>query len=496
MWFQGLTTGTTSAVGKGGQGTQLTSASTSVKPGTPFADWLQAALLSDIPLEKLSGVNISQPVIETRSAEGELSQELLDTLLQSWLAAFVQPLLQQADAQAGSLPNAPTHPGAESSGEHSTNAMNQLHLISRMSPISQLGQGSLNALEGESLALLEQWLRGITLSSGTQPPTAVAPLTNSVGGNQDLLHLLQTFLQQQGDRSDQSSLPPFASDTLKMIRAYLQADGGQAMAGQELQTVDLDAGQQSDIANQQLNVRINEQDPLMVHLAKNSLVRGAAARSGSGPDGSSGQTQNEMAGNLQPSFAPTSSPQGIASAERSFLQWLTQTGSPAQAEAGSQSPVRDIAQPFPNVRLLLSRFDTLEGRGYEARFQLYPEQLGTVHVKLVLHQGILQAQLFVDNRLARDILEGQLQTLQQAFAQQGLQVDKIHVAIREDSLFQWHEQSTPFYQEQHHNANPQRRDGDVSSASRYQGIEDDEAGVQDLRRDRPASLHKGIDMSV
>jgi len=482
MWFQGMSAGSTAAVGKGSQGAPLNSASSGNRPATPFAEWLQASLLSEVPSGGLSGIHSSQPGNEGLQPVPDVpSQGTLDTLLQSWLAALFQPFLLQAEALAGMAEqgDAPNS-GGKTDGEN---------------PLSRLNQNSLMALNGIDQTILRQWLQKIAMAGHIQLPHSVGNLPAGVVGEQELLNWLQMLMQQQGNPPEQSFLARVTPDTLQMILAHYQGHGGQALSGQDLQSVIQEViqevGLQRQGANGRLNVGWNEQGELAVNLARESLMQGAFARAGSGRDGSSGQAQNELYGNIQSSSFQTGSTQATAPADRSFLQWLTQT-------EASQNPVRDAAQPIPSVRLLLSRFDTLEGRGYEARFQLYPEQLGTVHVKLILHQGTLQAHLYVDNRLARDVLESQLQSLQQAFAQQGLQVDKITVAVGEDSPFHWHEQGAPFYQEQRNSAGQQHGDGNTAfAASRYQAIESEESRGQGLYNGGPVSTsHEGIDLSV
>lgn len=60
---------------------------------------------------------------------------------------------------------------------------------------------------------------------------------------------------------------------------------------------------------------------------------------------------------------------------------------------------------------------------------LNPESLGSVHVVVATKNGVLTAQLNVENHIAKEALESSLQMLKESFEGQGLKVEKVEVTI-------------------------------------------------------------------
>lgn len=63
----------------------------------------------------------------------------------------------------------------------------------------------------------------------------------------------------------------------------------------------------------------------------------------------------------------------------------------------------------------------------EARIKLFPENLGSVEVKLTVQQGVLTAQFMAETRAGKELLESHLAGLRASLISSGLQVDKLEV---------------------------------------------------------------------
>ncbi|NYE06727.1 flagellar hook-length control protein FliK [Bacillus niacini] len=63
----------------------------------------------------------------------------------------------------------------------------------------------------------------------------------------------------------------------------------------------------------------------------------------------------------------------------------------------------------------------------EAKFNLFPEHLGHLEVKIVSQDGQVQIQIVTDTSVAKESLEGQLHQLRQSLQTQGLQVQKLEI---------------------------------------------------------------------
>ncbi|MEH7251809.1 flagellar hook-length control protein FliK [Neobacillus niacini] len=63
----------------------------------------------------------------------------------------------------------------------------------------------------------------------------------------------------------------------------------------------------------------------------------------------------------------------------------------------------------------------------EAKFNLFPEHLGHLEVKIISQEGQVSVQIVTDSSVAKDSLEGQLQQLRHSLQTQGLQVQKLEI---------------------------------------------------------------------
>lgn len=61
--------------------------------------------------------------------------------------------------------------------------------------------------------------------------------------------------------------------------------------------------------------------------------------------------------------------------------------------------------------------------------QLHPASLGTIHMNISSQNGVVTAQLLVQNEAVKAALESQMMTLQETFAEQGQKVEAVEVAV-------------------------------------------------------------------
>jgi flagellar hook-length control protein FliK len=125
------------------------------------------------------------------------------------------------------------------------------------------------------------------------------------------------------------------------------------------------------------------------------------------------------------------------------------------APAESKPPV----QPEPVLRQL-TRFVKVmvQSDRSEVRLNLHPEDLGTIVVKLVLEGGAVKAHLTAQDAAVKHVLETNLDQLKTRFANQGITVNEVHVAVGDNgsSFSQPHHSHQGGRQEQNQ---PQTRPG-------------------------------------
>ncbi|MCR5223016.1 MAG: flagellar hook-length control protein FliK, partial [Lachnospiraceae bacterium] len=66
--------------------------------------------------------------------------------------------------------------------------------------------------------------------------------------------------------------------------------------------------------------------------------------------------------------------------------------------------------------------------------QLHPASLGTIHMNIASQNGIVTAQLLVQNESVKEALESQLMQLQETFEEQGTKVEAVEVAVASYNL--------------------------------------------------------------
>lgn len=71
----------------------------------------------------------------------------------------------------------------------------------------------------------------------------------------------------------------------------------------------------------------------------------------------------------------------------------------------------------------------------EAKIRLYPANLGSVEVKLIVQQGVVSAHFIAETKAGKELLDSQLAGLRASLISQGLQVDKLEVNIPQQSNF-------------------------------------------------------------
>ncbi len=90
-----------------------------------------------------------------------------------------------------------------------------------------------------------------------------------------------------------------------------------------------------------------------------------------------------------------------------------------------------IAEEFAQsmADMMIGKFDIRSLNGLsEARLQLFPEQLGSVDVKITMQNGVLTAIFHTDTAMAKDMLENQMAQLRASLQSQGINVDKLEVS--------------------------------------------------------------------
>lgn len=94
------------------------------------------------------------------------------------------------------------------------------------------------------------------------------------------------------------------------------------------------------------------------------------------------------------------------------------------------SPPLSLSDFVPEVNDFAGRFlKILNGQSgsTEAKFNLFPEHLGRLEVKIISLEGLVSVQIVTESAVAKESLEGQLQQLRLSLQTQGLQVQKLEI---------------------------------------------------------------------
>lgn len=122
----------------------------------------------------------------------------------------------------------------------------------------------------------------------------------------------------------------------------------------------------------------------------------------------------------------------------SSVQVQTQTFDLSSADGMTQ---RTVTIKQQGTHFVLDQVDfKLLGQRKELSIQLSPKELGTMNIKIVENNGVLVAEIKVDNEKTRDFIHNEIATLKQNFEEQGLNVTNVKVDIRQDDARQQMEQ--------------------------------------------------------
>ena len=133
-------------------------------------------------------------------------------------------------------------------------------------------------------------------------------------------------------------------------------------------------------------------------------------------------------GPLQQNSAPTAgiTPSGNGSQPLPVAGEASAESTPANLN-GLPSPEEVVNQVVRGARFLLKNDVT------EVRIRLEPPELGTVRIRLVAGEKTLSGEIAVSNQEVKGIVESQLQQLRSSLTDQGLEVGRIDVSVRDDS---------------------------------------------------------------
>ena len=133
-------------------------------------------------------------------------------------------------------------------------------------------------------------------------------------------------------------------------------------------------------------------------------------------------------GPLQQNSAPTAgiTPSGNGSQPLPVAGEASAESTPANLN-GLPSPEEVVNQVVRGARILLKNDVT------EVRIRLEPPELGTVRIRLVAGEKTLSGEIAVSNQEVKGIVESQLQQLRSSLTDQGLEVGRIDVSVRDDS---------------------------------------------------------------
>ena len=121
-----------------------------------------------------------------------------------------------------------------------------------------------------------------------------------------------------------------------------------------------------------------------------------------------------------------SSDKSLLNPAEQFLQKLQGVQNTSQAEGTHtfSDNLREIAmQVIEQVRVNLSPEKT------SMEIQLNPESLGKVMLNITSKHGVMTAQLFTQNEVAKEAIESQIQVLKENLEKQGLKVEAIEVTV-------------------------------------------------------------------
>ena len=98
---------------------------------------------------------------------------------------------------------------------------------------------------------------------------------------------------------------------------------------------------------------------------------------------------------------------------------------------------RNAAQPEPLARHLVNQVEngvlrTLRNGATSLELQLHPQELGTLNIVLTSSNGEVSARILADKRETVEMLNHQLDTIRASLEEQGVKVEKVEVALRQN----------------------------------------------------------------
>ena len=120
----------------------------------------------------------------------------------------------------------------------------------------------------------------------------------------------------------------------------------------------------------------------------------------------------------------------------------------------TNSDSNSLVKSFENI-LSKAQFSNQNGI-QKLLIKLNPEHLGSLRVELVQREGVMIARIIASSHGAKELLDGQLQGLKQAFIQQNIPVEKIELSQQFTNLSQESHLKREQFQQQHGNENAEQ----------------------------------------
>ncbi|NRD79361.1 flagellar hook-length control protein FliK [Bacillus sp. BRMEA1] len=138
-----------------------------------------------------------------------------------------------------------------------------------------------------------------------------------------------------------------------------------------------------------------------------------------------------------------------------------QTQQNMHVTAESKEPIpqlkaSDFADEMNNLVGRYMKITNGQSGSTEAKFNLYPEHLGPIEVKITSQQGQVTAQILTNTSLAKDTLSGQLNHLREALQQQGIVVQKLDIVQQTPAAMDMNQSNLSFSQGGSNSSNGQR----------------------------------------
>ena len=138
-------------------------------------------------------------------------------------------------------------------------------------------------------------------------------------------------------------------------------------------------------------------------------------------------------------------------------------GNSAEAPKEAYAPAY-VPDPADIFQQMVDKFRVDIKQGVtQMEIKLYPEDLGSMHLKLTVEKGIVSAHILTENAKVKELIEENLAQLKNTFAQDGVTWDKITVDVNQDSL-----RENPFAYQQQSNMQEDRR----GNSNRHQNFRD------------------------